>query len=110
VSALNELDAALRSGAGKGELVRLLAYLDTYTREHFRREEGYMRQVSCPATGENCRAHAELVAKLEEWNRQIAAAGASTTLVLTVFRETSRWVQAHILKVDCKLRSCRAAA
>lgn len=110
VNSLNELEAALQAGAGKQEVERILQFLNAYTREHFKREEAYMLRVNCPASGENCRAHSEFLQKLDVWTKQLTSTGITTTLVLTVFRETSRWVQGHILKVDCKLRSCQPSA
>ena len=108
VNSLNELDAALREGVGKDQVVAMVAFLSTYTREHFAREEAHMVKVGCPAAAENMRAHAEFVAKLDRWLVQLQS-GPSLALVLTVHRETSQWIRAHIMKVDCQLRGCRAA-
>jgi hemerythrin-like metal-binding protein len=106
IDTLNSLEDALKKGAGKEEMGRIIGFLNTYTREHFRREEGYMQQVRCPAHGTNCSAHAELVKKLDGWVQQLNTTGATTLLVLTVFREANQWIHQHILKVDCRLKGC----
>jgi len=108
VSALNELDTALRDGAGKEKVTAMVAFLNTYAREHFAREEAHMAKVGCPAAAENLRAHAEFVAKLDRWLVQLQS-GPTLSLVLGVHTETCQWIRAHILRVDCQLRGCRAA-
>ncbi len=106
IQSLNELDEALKRGAGKEQVVAIIAFLNKYTREHFYREEAYMTKVGCPSRIENCAAHAALIAKLDGWVKRLEA-GVNTSLVLEVYRETSQWIQGHILKVDCKLRGCK---
>jgi len=107
INSLNELEVALQTGAGKEQLGKIIAFLNTYTREHFTREEAHMQRVGCPAHAENCKAHADLIAKLDGWVVRLNA-GATTSLVLEIYRETSAWIRNHILKVDCQLRNCRA--
>jgi hemerythrin len=107
-ASLNELDAALKLGAGSKKIGEIIVFLSTYTREHFAREEKHMQLVGCPVLGENCKAHAALVAKLDSWSTGLKA-GYTSALALEVYHETSNWIRGHILKVDCKLRGCRAA-
>jgi len=106
VGALNELDAALREGVGKEKVGAMVAFLNSYAREHSAREEAHMARVGCPAAAENRRAHAEFVAKLDRCLAQLPS-GASLSLVLGVHGEISQWIRAHILRVDCQLRGCR---
>jgi hemerythrin len=105
---LNQLDAALKQGAAGGKIDEIITFLSAYTREHFVREEKHMHLVGCPAYDENCRAHSALVSKLDAWLAK-KAAGSSTGLALEIFFETSSWIRNHIMKVDCRLRGCRAA-
>lgn len=107
INTLNELETALQNGAAKEQIGNIIAFLNKYAREHFTREEAHMIKVRCPAHAENCRAHAEFVAKLDGWVAKLNN-GASTTLVLEVYRETSNWIRSHILKTDCQLRNCKA--
>ena len=109
IDSLNNLERALQQGAGKEQVEKILGFLNTYSREHFAREEQHMLKVGCPAHAENCREHAAFVAKLDGWIAQLQQ-GASTSLVLQIYRETANWIRGHILKTDCKLRGCRVAA
>lgn len=109
IAQLNALSDALHRGEGKESIMGMLIFLNSYAREHFAREEAHMQRVGCPAHAENCRAHADFVAKLETWITRLKSAGASTSLVLDVHREASAWIRNHIVGVDCKLRGCRTS-
>jgi hemerythrin-like metal-binding protein len=108
INSLNELERAMKDGAGREEISRLITFLNHYTRGHFAREETHMACVGCPAQAQNKQAHRELIAKLDQWVVRLQQ-GATTSLTLEVYRETSRWITGHILSVDCKLRECHAA-
>ena len=110
VEQLNQLSDALSRGEGKDRILGMIVFLNSYARDHFAREETHMQRVGCPAFAENCRAHAQFVAKLDGWVARLKSAGASTSLVLEIHREACAWIKAHIVGVDCKLRGCRAAA
>jgi hemerythrin-like metal-binding protein len=109
VDTLNTLEEAIKKGAGKEEMHKIIGFLNTYTREHFKREEAYTLQVRCPNHAENIQAHAELIKKLDGWVEHLNSTGSTISLVLGVYRETNQWIQQHILKVDCKLRGCAKA-
>jgi hemerythrin-like metal-binding protein len=108
IEALNELETALREGSGKENISRIIEFLNRYTREHFDREEAYMKNVGCPAYDQNCREHALLISRLDSWIAQLDH-GPSITLVLEIHREIANWIRSHILKTDCKLRGCRTS-
>ena len=107
IASLNELEAALKSGAGKAQIVAQIAFLNEYARGHFAREEVHMQRVACPAYADNCREHKLFVARLDGWVSRLKSEGASTSLVLEVYRDTSTWIRDHILKTDCRLRGCQ---
>lgn len=106
IRSLNDLDAAMKQGVGREQITQMVTFLDNYVAGHFAREEAYMKKVNCPSLSENCKAHAELTGKLSKWKDQLAK-GASTSLILDIYRETSAWITNHIIKVDCKLRGCK---
>ena len=87
----------------------MIGFLNQYVRAHFAREESIMRAVKCPASGENCTAHQTLVRKLDGWVTRLNAGGATTSLVLEIYRDASTWLREHIVKVDCQLRTCQPA-
>lgn len=107
VDTLNELETALHKGVGKEQITAIIGFLNSYTREHFAREEAHMAKVGCAGAAENCKAHKEFVAKLDQWVQRLNA-GASTALVIEIYRETGNWIRNHILRVDCQLRNCKA--
>jgi hemerythrin-like metal-binding protein len=108
IASLNELDSALKQGAGKEQIMQLVSFLNRYSRDHFAREEAHMARVNCPSAAVNKQAHQDFVAKLDGWLIKLQS-GTSLSLVLEVHREISRWIGAHIVNVDCKLRGCRLA-
>ena len=103
---LNLLEAALQKGASPQELEEFIVFLDDYTRGHFGREESYFAQVRCPASGENCAAHALLRNFLDEWRQERMTTGVTQELALKVYITTSKWICSHIFSVDSKVRSC----
>jgi hemerythrin len=107
IASLNGLEAALKSGAGRERVESQIAFLNEYARGHFAREEVHMQRVSCPAYADNCREHQRFVARLDGWVARLQSEGATTSLVLEVYRDTSAWIGSHILKTDCQLRCCR---
>jgi hemerythrin-like metal-binding protein len=106
IATLNELEAALKNGAGKEQITQIVTFLSDYARDHFAREEVHMQRVACPAYKANCHDHAAFLSRLDGWLKQLHA-GPSTALVLDVYRETSTWIRGHILRIDCQLRQCR---
>ncbi|HVS51741.1 MAG TPA: hemerythrin family protein [Opitutaceae bacterium] len=109
IDQLNQLSEALQRGAGKEEITGMIVFLNSYAREHFAREETHMQRIGCPVLNENCRAHALFLSKLSGWIERLRSAGASTSLVLEVHRESCAWIKSHIVGIDCKLRGCRTA-
>src|SRR5664279_5248942 len=109
IAQINALGDTLKTGTAKEQLGSMIGFLNQYVRAHFAREEAIMRAVKCPASGQNCTAHQALVKKLDGWVTRMSAGGATTSLVLEIYRESSAWLQQHIVKVDCSLRTCQPA-
>jgi hemerythrin len=107
INQINALEDALKMDATREELGPMIVFLNQYAREHFVREEGIMRTVQCPASGQNCTAHRALIGKLNTWVARLKAGGATTSLGVDVYREMGDWLQEHIVKVDCQLRTCQ---
>jgi len=107
IASLNELDDALKNGVGKDRIAMQIAFLNEYARSHFVREEAHMQRVGCPAYARNCREHELFVARLDGWVSRLKSEGATTSLVLEVYRDTAAWIGGHIIKTDCQLRDCR---
>lgn len=109
VEGLNNLENALKTGAGRAEISNMIFFLDAYARQHFKHEEGHMKKTGCPAFADNCREHQAFLMRLGGWLQQLKNQP-TTALVLEVHRETSAWIRNHMLKVDCKLRGCKVPA
>jgi len=105
IAQINALEAALKAGTAKEQLAPMIGFLNKYVRDHFAREEGIMRRLQCPASGQNCTAHIALVQKLDAWVDRLNTGGATTPLVLEIYREASAWLVQHIVNVDCQLRT-----
>ena len=106
IKQINLLGDALKAGTAKDQLATMIAFLNKYTREHFAREEQIMKDVKCPTTGQNCTAYKLLVAKLDGWVAKLNAGGASTSLVLEIYKESSEWLRSHIVGIDSPLKRC----
>jgi len=106
---INALEDAIKTDATREELGQMILFLAHYVRDHFAREEGVMRAVQCPASGQNCAAHQALKGKLDGWVDRLTADGATTALGIEIYREMAAWLEGHIVKVDCQLRTCQSA-
>ncbi len=104
---LNRLQDAIESGAGREKIVEMITILQQYSLGHFAREEDHMRKVHCPAIDANCSAHRSFSAKLDGWLELLSTSGSPVTLLRDIHRESSAWIESHILKIDCQLRGCR---
>jgi hemerythrin len=107
IGILNELELALRAGKGADELQGIILSLSAYAQEHFVREEALMERVGCSSRVANCAEHRALMLKVEAWKNRLGK-GEGASLALEVFRECNLWIKDHILRVDCKLRECKA--
>ena len=104
---LNDLKTAIDSGAGRERMVDLITILLGYALQHFAREEAHMQRVNCPAITDNIDAHRDFARKLDGWLVLLSTGGMSASIMIDVHREAAAWIEAHILKVDCRLRGCR---
>jgi len=109
IAQINSLEEALKLGTAKEQLAQMIGFLNKYVRAHFAREEAIMQTVKCPSSGQNCTAHRALISKLDGWVDRLNTAGATTSLVLEIYRESAAWLRQHIVSVDCQLRGCKPA-
>jgi hemerythrin-like metal-binding protein len=103
---LRALKDAVEAGAGRERMVVLINLLQNYVLGHFAREEALMAEVGCPALRANCTAHREFEGKLDRWLELLTMSGTPVSMLLDVYRESIRWIEAHILNIDCRLRGC----
>jgi hemerythrin len=108
LDSLKELDASLKLGAGRQQIDRIVAFLSEYTKDHYSPREAHLQRVGCPPYGESWQEHQAFIQELDVWVSQLRD-GASTTMVIEVYRETAAWIRGQIEKAESKLRSIRAA-
>lgn len=107
---LDTLKTAIDQGAGRERVAELVVILQKYALGHFAREEAHMHRVACPALRENCTAHREFARRLDSWLELLTTSGTPVSVLLDVHRESTAWIESHIVTVDCRLRGCAESA
>jgi hemerythrin-like metal-binding protein len=86
-------------GGGDGDLYAALDRLSAYTREHFRREEEFMRTIDYPGLADHRSEHALHMAELTTQVREFRERGLQR-LSAQELELLKQWVVAHILGAD----------
>ncbi len=94
---VNDLSDSLRRGDPKGEVSRVLDFLISYTVEHFRTEETWMKNHGFPGLEEHKVEHAKLVAEVSQLKQRFDA-GELMTMRVTIF--LANWLKQHINESD----------
>ncbi len=92
------MQAAMRTGAGKEILDKLLDGLIAYTCHHFAREEAIMQAIGYPELASHRRQHQQLRARVAAMRRR--AEGGERTMTIEVLHFLSDWIRAHIAGSD----------
>ncbi|MBK8794283.1 MAG: hemerythrin family protein [Holophaga sp.] len=101
VDAFNALHTAMKLGKGKEELSRTLAFLKSYTVEHFTMEEELMDRFGYPGAPEHKGIHGSLVSQVAELCQRFDAGKTALTLPVMDFLEG--WLVEHIQGEDVRL-------
>ena len=104
---LNEIEDALRQGAGRERIIDMILFLQQYTLVHFSREESVMACTNCSRHKANCSAHRRFEERLEAWIAVLSSPGMPVSVLEDIHAETCRWIHAHIGQVDVGLREVR---
>jgi len=95
---VNELNQAMLQGRGREVATGVLARLIQYARDHFSREEAIFQKAGLPTLDQHRRAHHELAAKVEQFQRDFAASKATlTTDMMSFLRD---WLIKHVFETD----------
>jgi len=99
--AVNRLHDALRADRSRQEMGDILAFLRSYTVEHFQAEEAFMRDAGYPALEHHHALHEELVRQVLELEEKYAAG----TMILSIMTMhfLKDWLTNHIQEEDRKL-------
>ncbi|MFI5337313.1 MAG: bacteriohemerythrin [Opitutales bacterium] len=107
VEALNQLETALKQGAGAKQVGQLLDFLAQYATIHFAREESCMHRLNCPNAAANKAAHAQFIKKFSTAKSRLTqSTGAGALVAIQINRELSEWISQHILTIDSGLKLC----
>jgi methyl-accepting chemotaxis protein len=98
VQYVNDLNRAMLDGKGQDAASGILASLLQYTRDHFAREEVIWRDGGLTTLSQHQKIHADLVAKVEQFQRDFVAGKAALTADLMSFLR--EWLIDHVFKTD----------
>lgn len=86
-------------------VMKFIAFLEDYAREHFDCEERCMAEARCPTRAINCGEHHAFLEGLTRFKNDFAAPGDKRELVVILQASLRAWMHNHILKIDTSLKS-----
>lgn len=103
-----QLNEAMRSGQGRSAVGTILDELVSYTEEHFRTEENFMREINYPDFPVHKAEHERLVKEVKDLQTRFQSG--SITITVSVSNFLADWLRNHILVQDKKLASAIGSA
>ncbi|MCK9363574.1 MAG: bacteriohemerythrin [Syntrophales bacterium] len=100
IAIINELNDAMRIGAGKDVLGKIVNSLISYAAIHFKTEEKYFAQFGYPDTDNHKKEHVAFVQKVADFKDGFEKRKLSLTIEVMNF--LSDWLKNHIMKTDKK--------
>jgi hemerythrin len=101
IDMVNRLHALMQEGKGKDVLDKVLHNLISYTQEHFRREEDFMRNLRYPGFQDHKDEHEKLLTQVLDLQKRFESGAA--TLSIQVLHFLRDWLINHIGKSDLEL-------
>lgn len=83
---------------------KLIAFLESYAREHFECEERCMAEVLCPARDINVEAHQTFLTGVMQFKKDFADKGEKREFLAILQASLRAWLRNHILRIDTSLR------
>lgn len=99
---VNSLLEAMDQGKGSNEIIRMLKFLEDYSKTHFAAEEKLMETHNYPGLRAQKAEHAEFIKNLETIKKEIALLSMLPTTIRVYFM-TVNWLENHISKMDKKI-------
>ncbi|MCI2105933.1 MAG: bacteriohemerythrin [Intestinimonas sp.] len=87
----------------KEYLGELLAFLDDYTKKHFKDEENYMLSIHYPEYDAQKKAHAAFIAQLAKLRSDYDTSGGNLMVILNANQMVLDWLTKHISNMDKKI-------
>lgn len=92
-----------RKGQAKEYIGELMAFLDGYTKQHFKEEEAYMLRVGFPEYEEHKKIHAGFIQKLQELRKEYDASGGNLTVIVSANQLVIDWLTRHVSNMDRRI-------
>ena len=96
--AVNRLHDAMRAGRTREEQAGILAFLRSYTVEHFNTEEAFMAESAFPGLEHHRAEHERLLGQVQDLEARYATG--SMTLSIMVMHFLKDWLTHHIAEED----------
>lgn len=105
INRLEEMSYATNPSRQQAEfLLKLVDFVEDYTRVHFSHEENCMARHKCPAYGENKAAHQEFLEFFQKFKRRFEAEGCRQEVLQELHEACSAWIRGHILRIDVQIK------
>ena len=101
---INSLRDAMKVGAPKAAVERIVSDLATYTRFHFRSEEEMMRLKGYEGLREHVLEHQRLSERVSRFEQDVYNGKIAVPVSLMQFLED--WLAGHIMNSDMKYAAC----
>lgn len=99
----DELFEAGKNGKSKEKIGELLSFLDSYTKQHFKDEEAYMKSINYPGLAEQEKAHQAFVSELTKLKGEFDKSGGNICVIINANQMVVDWLTKHISGMDKKI-------
>lgn len=99
----NQLFEAGKNNRAKDFIAEMLEFLDSYTKQHFRDEEAYMRSISYPEYEDQKKLHDGFIAALGRLKKEYKESGGNILVILNANQMVVDWLLKHISIEDKKI-------
>ena len=106
IARINQLHSACLHGGGRTEVLKVLSFLGSYVKTHFRDEELLMKQSRCPVYEQNKKAHAYFLAEFQRLVQAVTRDGPTTAILLQLRQMLGDWLVNHICTIDMEMARC----
>lgn len=107
---INELEMMLMisfpTRAEYEQMLKVIDFLEFYSREHFTFEEQCMEAYRCPMHHKNKLAHGEFIGFFKKFKDHYRIHGFSSEEMTKLHEVVAKWITDHILGVDTHLKAC----
>jgi hemerythrin len=95
-----EFKKACDEGCAMEDIVKLLLFIEDYTRHHFREEEEALQEAGYPELSAQQEAHKKFLNDITNLKRKIGEDGPAMPEILGMKRLLIRWLIQHIKHLD----------